>query len=102
MNEIEIDRAIERVFADNEERRSLYGAFLAETEERLERAEEDALTAYEGYAEIGAVKDSGIGPLLAKLERVRAEVNELREPGLEREANESELLWRAPFERRSH
>ena len=77
MNEIEIDRAIERVFTDNEERRTLYGAYLAEMEERLQKTEEDALTAYEGYAERATARGSGIGNTLAVAERIRAEVNEL-------------------------
>ncbi|MGW3730382.1 hypothetical protein [Streptomyces sp. NPDC000851] len=71
----DIDDLIGQIFRDNEERRAWYGIRLADIEGRLQRAEEDALTAYEGFADRGTVKDSGMGDLLAEQERLRAEVN---------------------------
>ncbi|MFJ4974902.1 hypothetical protein ACIP6X_06105 [Streptomyces coeruleorubidus] len=73
----EIDELIGQILRDNAERKTLYGIHLADMEERLQQAEEDALKAYEGFAERGTLKGSGMGGILARQERLRAEVNTL-------------------------
>lgn len=71
----EIEDLIGKIFRNNEERRAWYGSQLAGMEEPLQRAEDDALTAYEGFTERGTLKNSGMGRILAGTERLRAEVN---------------------------
>ncbi|MFF3380165.1 hypothetical protein ACFYXF_45315 [Streptomyces sp. NPDC002680] len=71
----EIEDLIEKIIRNNEERRAWHGSRLAGTEERLQRAEDDALTTYAGFAERGTLKNSGMGRILAGAEQLRAEVN---------------------------
>lgn len=71
----EFDDLIEKIFRDNEERRIAYGMRLADIEDRLQRAEEDALKAHELRIEAGTAKHCGMDALLAGMEQLRAEVN---------------------------